>query len=188
MSMTLITGGAASGKSEFAERLVRASSCPRRIYLATMQPYGPEAKQRIRKHRDRRAADGYETVECYRDLEQSVFPAADAVVLLDCLGNLAANELFRELERPGAPDRLPDPETAREQALSRMLRGICAWNNACSELLLVTNEVGGGGTRYAGDTDTYLSLLGTLNREAAALSDRVVKVSCGLPEVWKGTL
>ena len=65
----LVFGGAASGKSEYGEKLV--CSLPRTgelIYLATMEPFGPEAEVRIRRHRELRACRGFSTLERARDL------------------------------------------------------------------------------------------------------------------------
>ena len=53
--MTLVVGGAASGKSEYAEGLVLASACQKRIYIATMEPFDEECLRRIEKHRVMRA-------------------------------------------------------------------------------------------------------------------------------------
>ena len=60
--LSLVIGSAASGKSEFAERLACAGEQPR-IYLATMQPLDSECRERIEKHRQARAGRGFETVE-----------------------------------------------------------------------------------------------------------------------------
>ena len=91
----LVFGGAASGKSGWAEDLI--CTLPRTgplIYLATMEPGGGEAAERIRRHRALRAGKGFScTVERPRDLAGWAPPAGSAVLLED-LGNLAANELF----------------------------------------------------------------------------------------------
>ena len=91
----LVFGGAASGKSGWAEDLICA--LPRTgplIYLATMEPWGGEAAARIGRHKALRAGKGFScTVERPRDLAGWAPPAGSAVLLED-LGNLAANELF----------------------------------------------------------------------------------------------
>ena len=92
----LVFGGAASGKSEYGEKLV--CSLPRTgelIYLATMEPFGPEAEASIRRHREQRAGRGFSTLERARELAGCPVPAGGTVLLED-LGNLAANELFSE--------------------------------------------------------------------------------------------
>ena len=65
---TLVTGGAASGKSEYAEHLAETAHAAGREtplwYIATMTAPDDESRDRVQKHRDRRAGKGYETVEC----------------------------------------------------------------------------------------------------------------------------
>ena len=61
--LILVSGGSASGKSEFAESLVLQSGCDRRYYLATMIPYDEECRRRISRHRKMRAAKGFKTIE-----------------------------------------------------------------------------------------------------------------------------
>ena len=90
---TLVVGGAASGKSEYAEQLIlRAGALPR-YYVATMEPFGAEARARIARHRVLRAQKRFETIECPVGLSRVLLPARGAA-LLECLSNLAANELY----------------------------------------------------------------------------------------------
>ena len=92
--LTLVIGGSASGKSAYAEKL--ALSLPGEhpgIYLATMEPFGREAQERIERHRTMRKNRGFLTVECARNLRQAPLPPGGSVLLED-LGNLVANELF----------------------------------------------------------------------------------------------
>ena len=89
---TLVIGGAASGKSEYAEGLVLASPHLPRYYIATMEPFDDEGRARVEKHRKMRADKQFETVECYTGLTSVRLPRR-GTVLLECVGNLAANEL-----------------------------------------------------------------------------------------------
>ena len=72
--LTLVLGGAASGKSEYAESLVLRTTGPR-YYLATMQVWDAECAARVEKHRKMRAAKQFETVECPLHLENIRLPA-----------------------------------------------------------------------------------------------------------------
>ena len=90
--LTLVLGGAASGKSAYAESLVLKTGLPR-YYLATMQVWDAECAARVEKHRKMRAAKQFETVECPLHLEKLRLPARGTALLED-LGNLAANELY----------------------------------------------------------------------------------------------
>ena len=165
---TLVIGGAASGKSEYAEsRVVRLPE--RRIYLATMRPWDQECRARIARHRRLRQDKGFETLERYTDLAGAEVPAG-ANVLLECMSNLTANELY-------------DPEGGGQEAV---LRGVDALLAQCGHLTVVTNEVFSGGTACEEDTLRYLRALARINRLLAARADTVAEVICGLPNYLKG--
>lgn len=168
--LALIFGGAASGKSEYAERLVLSQPGPH-IYLAAMEPWGEEAQARIEKHRRSRSGRGFQTVERYIDLSGLSLPP-EASVLLEDLGNLTANELFR-------------PDGGGEDAVASGLEHLA---KTCRNLTVVTNEVFSGGKDYGEDTLRYLEILARLNRIVAAKADLVAEIVCGLPDVWKGAL
>ncbi len=168
----LVIGGAASGKSEFAEQLVLSVGDLPRYYIATMQPFDDESVRRIEKHRQMRAKKSFTTVECYTNLA-SVTLLEHGVVLLECMSNLAANEKY-------------SPDGAGENALAAIADGVSALERQCERLIIVSNEVFSGGNRYEGDTDSYLRLLAAVNRMLAARADTVVEVVCGLPQVHKG--
>ena len=169
--LTLVIGGAASGKSAFAESLCLQSSLPR-TYLATMQVWDAECAARVARHRAMRAKKQFDTVECPLHLDQLTLPRRGTVLLED-LGNLTANELY-------------DPDGAGENAAAAILHGIENIAQQCENLILVSNEVFSGGADYAGDTDRYLRVLAAVNNAAAARADAVVRVVCGLPVYYKG--
>lgn len=174
--LSLVVGASASGKSEYAEALTLALSpaCPR-VYLATMEPYDAESRARVARHRALRAGKSFATVERPRDLAGlDAAPLRGSVVLLECLGTLAANQLY-------------GPEGLLPGAYEAVLDGVLHLNAACRELVVVSNEVFLGGADYAGDTDAYLHLLARLNRRLAAESTRAVQVAAGLPLYRKGT-
>ena len=170
--LTLVIGGAASGKSEFAEGLVLASPCEKRIYIATMQPMDAECRARIERHRLMRAEKCFETIECYTDLAGAQVPSG-SVVLLECMSNLCANEMFGS-------------SGSGKNAESEILRGVESLTAHCGELIAVSNEVFSGGSGYGADTLEYMRLLGSVNRGVAAMADRVCEVVCGIPVWHKG--
>ena len=170
--LTLVVGGAGSGKSAFAERMIERSDVAKRVYLATMEPFGDEAVARIEKHRAMRANKGFVTVERFTDLAGVTVPP-DSAVLLEDLGNLCANELF-------------SPRGAGDGAVDAILRGVEHLRAQCRDLVIVSNEVFTAGTDYAGDTERYMSTLAYLNRKLAALSERVCEVSGGIATYYKG--
>lgn len=170
--LTLVVGGAASGKSAYAEGLVLASPYPRRIYIATMEPMDEECLRRIEKHRRMRAEKRFETMECYTDLASVTVPP-DSVVLLECVGNLCANELY-------------SPRGNGDRAAEEILRGAERLKGQCGDLVVVSNEVFTGGGCFEEGTMEYLRQLAEVNRALAALADNVCEVVCGIPVYCKG--
>ena len=171
---TLVVGGAASGKSEYAEQLIlRAGALPR-YYEATREPFGAEARARIARHRVLRAQKRFETIECPVGLSRVLLPARGAA-LLECLSNLAANELYS-----------PAGAGGEQAALAAVVDGVESLRRQCEALVVVTGEVFSGGSAYAGDTGTYLRVLAAANRALAARADAVCEVACGLPRYYKG--
>ncbi|WP_295740999.1 bifunctional adenosylcobinamide kinase/adenosylcobinamide-phosphate guanylyltransferase [uncultured Oscillibacter sp.] len=165
---TLVIGGAASGKSEYAESWVMRLP-GRRIYLATMKPWDEECRARIARHRRLRQDKGFETVERYTNLSGLELPAGTNI-LLECMSNLTANELY-------------DPEGGGKEAI---LLGIDALLGRGRHLTIVTNEVFSGGTAYGADTLRYLETLARVNRALASRADTVAEIVCGLPNFLKG--
>lgn len=172
MMMTLVMGGAASGKSEFAEGLVLDAGNLPRYYIATMQPFDDECWARICRHREMRAKKQFTTVECFVNLEQVTLPEK-GVVLLECMSNLAANELY-------------SPDGAGDDAVESIQRGIGHLKSQCKELVIVSNEVFSGGSEYEGDTLRYLRILAEVNRMLAKEADTVYEVVCEVPVCHKG--
>lgn len=168
--LTLVIGGAGSGKSAFAEALVCRRN-GKKLYLATMLPHGAEALTRIEKHRAQRAGRGFETLERGLDLEHAAIPAG-ADILLEDLSNLLANEIF-------------DPAGGGVDAVRR---GIEYLISESDNLTVVTNEIFSDGADYDAESLRYMRLLAELNREIAARADLAVELVCGLPNVLKGEL
>lgn len=168
--LTLVIGGAGSGKSAFAEALVCRRN-GKKLYLATMLPHGAEALTRIEKHRAQRAGRGFETLERGLDLEHAAIPAG-ADILLEDLSNLLANEIF-------------DPAGGGVDAARRGIEHLISESD---NLTVVTNEVFSDGADYDAESLRYMRLLAELNREIAARADLAVELVCGLPNVLKGEL
>jgi len=168
--LTLVIGGAGSGKSAFAEALVCRRN-GKKLYLATMLPHGAEALTRIEKHRAQRAGRGFETLERGLDMEHAAIPAG-ADILLEDLSNLLANEIF-------------DPAGGGVDAARRGIEHLISESD---NLTVVTNEIFSDGADYDAESLRYMRLLAELNREIAARADLAVELVCGLPNVLKGEL
>ena len=173
--LTLVTGGSGSGKSAFAEDRVLSFGEAKRIYIATMHPFDEESHKRIERHRKMRAGKGFETVECYTGLKKVRLPESDKdrVVLLECMSNLAANEMFEE-------------QGAHERTVEEILSGLENLMEQAAHVVIVTNEIFSDGCRYDAETVRYIRLLGNLNIRMAEEADAVTEVVYGIPIRRKG--
>ena len=171
--LILVTGGAASGKSAHAERLLCDRAPSSRLYLATMQPFGAAAQARIARHRALRAGKGFETVERTTDLVGVALTQHYDGILLEDLGNLLANELFA-------------PEGAGDAALGSILAGLDHLQECCETLVVVTDEIFSDGMDYAPETARYIRDLAALNRALAARAELVCESVCGILLRLKG--
>ena len=165
--LILVTGGAASGKSEHGERIMceKAQKC---LYLATMQPFGRAAEARIARHRALRAGKGFDTVERTLDLAHLALSQRYDGILLEDLGNLLANELFA-------------PEGAGEKtAFDTILAGVENLQKYCEILVIVSNEIFSDGVPYPPETLQYIKILGELHQALTEQADAVYESVCGI--------
>lgn len=171
LQSTLVLGGAASGKSAYAEELVLRTP-GRPVYIATAQAFDGEMTDKISVHRARRG-DIWTNVEEPLDLTDAIagVDAPDAVLLVDCL-TMWLNNLM-------ADDRDISAETAQLVGTLADLQG---------KIVLVANEVGLGIVPDNALARAFRNLHGTLNQAVAGAADRVVFVAAGLPLALKGTL
>ncbi len=181
---TFVIGGAASGKSEYAEELILKAGPMPRIYIATMEPFDSESRARVARHRALRAGKGFQTIECYTGLEKIQLPGRGAV-LLECIGNLTANELYSPA-RAAANAETDETDETDKAAEAAVLRGVDNLLSQCRELVVVSNEVFSGGWNYEGDTFRYLRVLADINRALAGRAGRVAEIVCGRAVYYKG--
>ncbi|HEY9388232.1 MAG TPA: bifunctional adenosylcobinamide kinase/adenosylcobinamide-phosphate guanylyltransferase [Mycobacteriales bacterium] len=167
---TLVTGGARSGKSAWAEQALRDE--PTVTYLATARNYPDDADWQVRlaAHRARRPAR-WRTVETVG--VAAVLRDADGAVLVDDIGNW----LTRTLDDTGAWD---DPDAVRVLR-ARADDLVTAWRQTRARVVAVTNEVGSGVVPATASGRLFRDELGRLNARLAAHSDRVVLLTCGIP-------
>ncbi len=167
----LILGENNSGKSLFAEALVRHAPFIRRMYIATMRPEGEEGQRRVTRHRAQRAADGYITLEAPAHIG-ALKTGRDAVVLLEDVTNFVAN-LYFDAEDPAGP-----AEALRE--IRRLLSG-------CGALVAVSIRMPDS-SGYAGETAHYIEAVNTVNERLFALADTVIEMCGGEAACVKGAL
>lgn len=171
--LILVTGGAASGKSAHAERLVCEAAPSSRLYLATMQPFGAAAQARIARHRALRQGKGFETVERSLNLVGLTLARRYDGILLEDMGNLLANEMFA-------------PDGAGDAAFGSILAGIAHLQDCCETLVVVTDEIFSDGLDYPPETARYIRDLAALNRDLAARADAIYESVCGILLPLKG--
>jgi adenosylcobinamide kinase / adenosylcobinamide-phosphate guanylyltransferase len=165
--LTLVLGGARSGKSRYAESLVMALPPPW-LYVATGQGLDAEMAARIEAHRSRRGA-GWTTVEAPRALAATLAAPGTAPILVDCLTLWLSNLMMAEAPIEAELDRLA-------QALDK----------ATAPVVMVANEVGSGIVPDNALARRFRDLQGWLNQRIAAQADNVVLVVAGLPLFVKG--
>lgn len=218
----IVYGGSASGKSSYAESLAMSLQGEGRLlYIATMYPYkwntteiDPETMQRIERHRAMRADKGFDTVECYRHVEHIVAKRQD-VLLLECMSNLLANEMYLE---PDADDGgLAEPMSEVEKAgvdgnagsdvektgvdgnassdmaetmspvSKKIVQALVDLSTRVQDVVIVTNDVfsDGGNLTYDESTREYVKNLAQINCALAREAATVTEVVCGIPVIVK---
>ncbi|WP_375229826.1 bifunctional adenosylcobinamide kinase/adenosylcobinamide-phosphate guanylyltransferase [Roseobacter sp. S98] len=168
--LSFVLGGAASGKSAFAENLLLTSGLEP-VYLATSRVFDDEIKMRVEVHKSRRCEE-------WRNFEQDIYPERilstlekSQGVLIDCATMWLTNVILDEM----------DPVAERQ----RLIRGI----EACAApIIIVSNEVGHGIVPDNTLARRFREEQGRLNIALAAASDLAVLVTAGLPQVLKGSL
>ena len=167
--LRLVLGGANSGKSQFAEALVRQSERPRR-YIATAQAWDDEMRAKIAAHQTQRGPD-WTTVEAPLDLASAILLAQpDEIVLLDCVTLWLTNLIIAK------------------QDISLSSKSLCAaLTQASCPIVVVSNEVGQGITPDNAMARAFVKYQGNLNQALAATALEVFFVTAGIPQKIKGT-
>ncbi len=169
-ALTLVTGGAKSGKSRFAEKLVIATDRTR-FYIATAQVWDAEMQAKIDAHRDDRG-NGWHTIEAPRDIGAALAQVPpDAVVLLDCATMWLTNCMLTDADLGAEAEAL-----------------FAALATCPAPVVVVTNELGWSIVPDTALARRFRDAQGRLNQQLAARADLVVAVIAGLPLVLKGTL
>jgi adenosylcobinamide kinase/adenosylcobinamide-phosphate guanylyltransferase len=167
-TLTLVLGGARSGKSRHAEQLALASGLAP-VYLATAQPLDDEMARRIAAHRARRGAPWHtieEPLDLARGLQDACAP--ERIVVVDCLTLWLTNLMVA--------GRAVEAECAALLAALADLDG---------PAVLVSNEVGQGITPENAMARRFIDHAGSLHQAIAEQADAVVLMTAGLPHHLK---
>jgi adenosylcobinamide kinase/adenosylcobinamide-phosphate guanylyltransferase len=168
--ITLVLGGASSGKSNIAETLCFSSNLPR-IYIATAQAFDDEMRAKIAQHKIDRGAQ-WHTIEAPLDVADTLKTIApNHIVLLDCATLWLTNHLLADNDIDAQTQLLLD-----------------ALSDCASSVVIVSNEVGQGIVPENALARRFRVSQGQLNRKLAAQANCVVGVMAGLPFVLKGQL
>lgn len=137
-----------------------------------MQAFDEESHRRIRRHRHMRAGKGFETIERYTELDELLIPK-DCVVLLECMSNLVANEMFRE-------------DGFHPEVAEKITEGVKNLLSQAKHVVIVTNEIFSDGILYEKESEQYKKELGQINQKLAKMAEEVVEVVYGIPVWHKG--
>lgn len=166
--IALVTGGSGSGKSAYAEQLVKEISRENRVYLATMRVWDAESERRVERHRAQRAELGFRTVECPVNLDAAELDP-ESTVLLEDISNLVANEMFDA-----------------EGDVERLIPSLQRLAGRCANLVMVGNDVFSDGGAYEASTLEYMHLLAKVNAAMAEIADCGIEVVFSIPVIFKG--
>jgi len=178
LSLTLITGGARSGKSRFAQELALTAG-GKVLFVATGIAGDAEMAERIQKHRANRPA-GWETLEASQNLAKAIGERSSGfqVVLIDCITLLLNNIFMRHLD---GNRELIDEASAEKDCVAEiesLLGGIRKGN---AHFIIVTNEVGEGIIPANKLSRVYRDILGKMNQKIAREADTVFLMVAGIP-------
>lgn len=171
--ISIVTGGARSGKSEFAESLIKGDA----IYIATAENYDDEMDLRIKKHVKRRDESGikWRTVECLKNFDG--LSGEEKYVLFDSLGVFVSNIMFSKTADDLSGKSIEETILVVRKELEKLLD----WaRENDKELVIVTDEVGMSIIPESKVARVYRDLIGTINKEVAAKCDRAYFVCMGL--------
>ena len=160
----LITGGARSGKSSYAEQLALSLST-NPVYLATARVWDDEFRQRVQKHQDRR---GPEWTNIEEEMQLSKHALEGRTVLIDCITMWCNNYFF-------------DLNNDVDATLQAMKEEFLQFTSQDATFIFVTNEIGMGGTSVNDIQRHFTDLQGWFNQFVASQADEVILMVSGIP-------
>ena len=171
----LITGGARSGKSTFAENLYKDKKDV--VYIATSRVYDEEMNERIHLHKESRPQE-WRTFEGNYNLDDSI--EKEKNYILDCITVLSSNIMF-DITKDIEYIDYQMQKKVEDKIISEINNLINEVRNKGYNLVLVTNEVGDSIVPEHHISRVFRDIQGRVNQKIAALSDEVYLVCCGIP-------
>ena len=175
--ITLVTGGSRSGKSSFAENLLKNTDDV--LYIATAIVTDVEMRNRIKKHIDSRNSK-WTTYEGFSNLDEAIEQYTMDNIMLDCVTIMTTNLMFqKEIDFDNIS--MEEVEELLEKIKIQFAKLILKVRETKKNLVMVTNEVGLGIVPENKLSRVFRDIAGYVNQYIASLSDEVYLVSCGLP-------
>lgn len=175
--ITLVTGGSRSGKSTFAESLLKNTDDV--LYIATAIVTDGEMEHRIKKHIDSRNSR-WTTYEGFFDLDKAIEAHDIDNILLDCVTIMTTNLMFKE-EIDFDNISMEEVDNLLDGIKIQFQKLILKARETNKTLIMVTNEVGLGLVPENKLSRIFRDIAGFVNQYIASLSDEVYLISCGLP-------
>ena len=181
--MALVIGGSGSGKSEYGEKeaeVLCKGTFAGKYYAATMRIFDEEGRKKAHRHQAMRRGKGFVTIEqpvdICRALEKVKTGTVQPVILVECISNLTANEMFLGEGR----------QRTAEETGEKIVRDIGTLKKA-AHLVVITNNVFEDGIVYEEPVMEYIRAMGRINGALAGMADKVVEVMAGIPVMIKDT-
>lgn len=177
----LITGGARSGKSSYAEKLAKELG-GNVLYIATSIPFDEEMKLRIKRHKESRPRE-WDTFEGYKELGRVISGKGGRYkgILLDCITVMVTNLLLEFTDMEGSGCSSGDYEKAEkeiEKEIAELMAGI---GKSEATVIIVTNELGSGIVPENPLARAFRDIAGRMNQYIAERCDEVYMTVCGIP-------
>ncbi len=179
--LIIVTGGARSGKSVFAENTACAKG-DKVLYIATAIAFDDEMKDRIRKHKEQRPA-GWDVLEAFCNLDTKVAEALNGhkAILLDCITVMVSNIMFSSGEVDWENVNMDYVNKIEITVISEIDKLIKASEGNEIPFILVTNEIGMGIVPENKLSRIFRDIAGRVNQRLAARAQDVYLVVSGIP-------
>jgi adenosylcobinamide kinase/adenosylcobinamide-phosphate guanylyltransferase len=169
--ITFISGGVRSGKSSFAEHYILGKDC-HKIYLATAIAYDDEMKERVKIHRRTRMDKGWNTIEKPTSISE-ITTTEKSVILLDCLTNLVANEMYLN-------------KLSIAEVIDKIFDDLMDLSSRSLEVVIVSNDVFSGIDDYSVETVDFMKALGYLHCKITQVADSCYELNYSIATKMKG--